>query len=158
MWKCIFLLVCAFQFGGGDVIFFFPDGIVIVLNSILQYLVSLEILICRTDWNRMSCGLCKGSENICLFLMEIQETQKSESQKSLLTRRKTLKRKEPLRRGMDYMWPTLSRYFRRNSWLQLPFLMLDFFKALGSLIAWISACRATESTHALILPSEPPPH
>lgn len=43
------------------------------------------------------------------------------------------------------------------SWLELPFLMLDFFKALGSLVAWISACRATESTHALTLPSEPPP-
>lgn len=78
MWKCIFLLVCAFQFGGGDVFFFFPDGIVIVLNSILQYLVSLEILICWTDWNRMSCGLCKGSENICLFLMEIQETYRNQ--------------------------------------------------------------------------------
>lgn len=53
---------------------------------------------CWTDWNRMSCGLCKGSENICLVLMEIQETYRNQSQKSLPTRRETLKRKEPLRR------------------------------------------------------------
>lgn len=83
---------------------------------------------------------------------------KSESQKSFLTGRKTLRRKEPFRRGTDYVWPTLSRYFRRNSCLQLPFLMLDFFQALGSLMAWIPACGAAESTHALTLPSEPPPN
>lgn len=41
-----------------------------------------------------------------------------------LTRRRTLERKEPLRRGTSYVWPALSRHFRRNSWLQLPFLML----------------------------------
>lgn len=62
-----------------------------------------------------------------------------------------------LRRAMSYVWPALSRHLRRNSWLQLPFLMLDLFKALGSPITWISACRATESTQALTLPSEPPP-
>lgn len=37
-----FLLIYAFQFGGGDVTFFSPDDILIVLNSILQYLVSLR--------------------------------------------------------------------------------------------------------------------
>lgn len=62
-----------------------------------------------------------------------------------------------LRRGTSYVWPALSRHPRRNSWLQLPFLMLDLFKAPGSPMTWISACRATESTQALTLPSEPPP-
>lgn len=37
-----FLLKCAFLFGGGDVGVFFLDGILIVLNLILQYLVSLR--------------------------------------------------------------------------------------------------------------------
>lgn len=39
-----FLLKCAFLFGGGDVGIFFLDGILIVLNLILQYLVSLRNL------------------------------------------------------------------------------------------------------------------
>lgn len=71
-----------------------------------------------------------------------------------LTRRRTLEREEPPRRGMSYVWPALSRHFRRNSWHQLPFLMLDFFKRLLDLR--LREFLHVESTQALTLPSEPP--
>lgn len=100
----------------------------------------------------------KGVKIFVLFCWRHQKHTKIRKPEELsLTRRRTLERKDPLRRGTSYVWPALSRHFRRNSWLQLPFLMLDFFKALGSPVTWISACRATESIQALTLPSEPPP-
>lgn len=89
----------------------------------------------------------KGVKILVLFHWRYKKHTKIRKPEELsLTRRRALERKEPLRRGTSYVWPALSRHFRRNSWLQLPFLMLDFFKALGSPIIWISACRATEHT------------
>lgn len=100
----------------------------------------------------------KGVKIFVLFRWRYKKHAKIRKPEELsLTRRRTLERKDPIRRGTSYVWPALSRHFRRDSWLQLPFLMLDFFKALGSPITRISACRATESTQALTLPSEPPP-
>lgn len=52
----------------------------------------------------MSCGLCKGSENICLFLMERQEREIREPEE--LIYQENL-RKEPLRRGRDCVTTTL---------------------------------------------------
>lgn len=61
---------------------------------------------------------------------DTRNTQNSKP-KSLLARRKSLGRKEPLRRGRTECDRLLQDTLEENSCLQLPFLMLDFFKALG---------------------------
>lgn len=105
----------------------------------------------------MSCGLCKGSENICLVPLEIQETYKIQKARRALSDQEENTGKEGAPWKRNELCMTSSLKTLQKKLLQLPFLMLDFFKALGSPITSISACRATESTQALTLPSEPPP-
>lgn len=69
----------------------------------------------------------KGVKMFVFFWWRYKKHRNQKGRRAYLPGGKHWKRKEPLRRGTDYVWPTLSRYFRRNSWLQLPFLMLDFF-------------------------------
>lgn len=86
---------------------------------------------------------------------DTRNIQKPESLKSLFTRRQTLKRKEPSAEE----WTIYDQLLQDTSEEIADFSCLstlDCFKALGSLIAWISACGAPGSTHALTLPSEPP--
>lgn len=131
-----FLLICAFHFGG-DVIFFPGWYISCVKFNPAVFSFFKNSLSCWTDWNRISFGLCKGSENICLFLMEIQETyRKQKGWRAYLPGGKHWKGRSPQQRNGQSMTdsckilqkkqPT-SAAFRRWIFLRLLDLWLPEF-------------------------------
>lgn len=123
-----FLLKCAFLFGG-DI--FSLDGISNCVKfdpAVLSFFKKSWVVELRIGWH---VDYAKGVKIFVLFHWRYKKPTKIRKPEELsLTRRRALERKEPLRRGMSYVWPALSRHFRRNyfsclSWCWIFLRLLD---------------------------------